>query len=489
MLITIGTLLLVATVVSAYQTWDDVDIQVVDSWTDPGGNGEDLRFDVSPDGSRIVMAGHTAANDVLVTDRDMNVLATLVPPEQDLVIEGVRWSINETWVCAWGSNDSTDHDLLWIWNASTYELTEELFENHTTPLTNLDSVLFMAFDEILVLAGRDVNGTSRVIIWQTVFSTMINDIPWEDNATVVHLGTDMMEVLCIDERGDVTSISSDDWLDTRDLGGYDAYPTANVLNVYDRQPNLVGYDDGTAIFWGGYPTSVENSTSFGDGPVQAVSWVFVDGSGYYLLATPSSEGGAQIGAFFYSVDGQPANPVSGPVIFPDAMTKMVKDVLVKDQVWCGFNDGTITLLSITTIPNLPPEVTIEAPEEREKIKGNFLAYGSYSDDRDRIEYVRVRWADRDWTMGAWEDADFSNGSWSYEVNVSTMRPSKVRLEVEVYDGRHYWNEYAIFDFVQEREDDDDGKWRQGIPGIPMALAILAVALYLMVRAYKKKWEA
>ncbi len=482
-LIAICILVLVASMVSAERYWDDVDIEVMGSWTDPGGGGQDLRFDVSTDGTRIVLAGHAAANDVLVADRDMNVLATLVSPDQGLIVEGVRWSESGKWVCAWGTADGMDHDRLWMWDGTSYEPTEELFENFTTPLQRLDSVLFVAYDDILVLAGRDENGTSRVMLWETAWSTVRRDFPWEDNATVLHLGTDMMSIVCIDERGNVSAIGGSDWSEVKDLEGHDAVPTSTSQGTYLRHPWIVGCEDGMAVLWAGFPTQLENSSSFGVGPVQAVAWSTMEGGSYYLLATPEDATRTNMTAYFYAVDQRPDNMVANPIVFPSSMTKMVTDVLVDGQVWCGFSDGTIALVNMTIIPDLPPEVTIEVPEKQQVFKENFLAQGTYWDDHDNVEWIRVRWEPE-----SWFDANFSDGEWSYEVNHSKFDDAELSLEVEIYDGRHV-NQTRVNFFAKNREGPDDDEWPPGIPLIPIVLLVLFLALLLMVRAYKRKWGA
>lgn len=468
-LATLCLLFILASLVSAERFWDDVEIRVVETWSDPGGGGRDLMFDVSSDGTRIVLAGYRAEGDLLVTDRGLDVLATLTPPGEGTTVEGVHWSQTGRWVYAWGTAEGVDHDLLWMWNGTSYEPTEELFENSTTPLARLDSVLFVAEDDILVLAGRDANGTSRVILWETLWSTVRRDLVWDGNATVSHVGTDISFIVCIDGRGNVTTIGGYDWDEVRDLGGHASTPTATSLNTYFRYTWIVGYVDGTAGFWGGYPLRLEMNASFGDGPVQATSFCIPFGEGYYLVATPDTSTTSRVAAYYFDAGVRADNPVSEPMVLPSTLTMMAMDLLVEGQVWCGFSDGSIALLNVTTVPDLPPWAAIEVPTWQQDVTGDFVASGTYHDDHDAIEYIRVSIAGSEW-----KDANFSDGRWTFPVDVSLYGEGEQRLVVAVYDGRTESFNETFFELPLTNGVKDE--WPRGVPAIP--LTVLAVGLLL-----------
>jgi len=474
-------LVLLAAVVSADEVlWEDVELVESGNWKDPGGSGSHLRFDQSYDGDRLVLLGYASPNDVRVTDRDLTTLAVLVPPNEDPVVEGVRWSETGDWVCAWGTAADEDRDLLWLWDGTTYQPSDWIFENFTTPLHDLDSILFMSLDAILALSGRDENGTSRVLLVETFTSAVRRDFPWEDNATVVQLGTDTMRLVCVDDRGIVTTIAGSDWTEVEVLGGHDVVPSSDSLGARRNLPWIVGYEDGSAGFWGGNPVVLQRSADLGTDPIQAISWAIAldEGDNYYLVGTPSPSGGSELMAYYFDLERGPDNPASEPVEYTSPMTSMVGDAKVNGQVWIAFEDGAIRLLNVTVIHDLPPTITIEVPRHQKEYRENFTATGIVTDDHDMIEYVRVRSGDG----FNWSDAEVVDGRWTFEVDVTVLEPDRVYFTVEAYDGRHRVSNITFFQVP--KDNDEGGEWPRGIPMIPIAAAVIVLTIYYYRRRQK-----
>ena len=467
-------LILVSAAVSADEVpYEPVEVVELGAWRDQGGLGKDLRFDQSPDGERLVLLGYASPHDLRVTDRDLKTLAVLDPPNDNAVVEGMRWSSTGEWVCAWGSADDVDHDLMWVWNGLTYQLSDWLYENFTTPLRQLDSAFFQSHDEILALAGRDENGTSRLLLVETSTSDIRRNIPWEDNATIIRLGTDQMRLVCIDERGTVMGIAGSNWENVDDLGGHDIAPSSDSLGIRTNQPWMVGYEDGSVAIWGGNPAIHERSAYFGPGPIQAISWVFVyrGGDSYYIVGTPGVSGGSTLMTYFYNPDLQPDGPASEPMEYASPVISLVGDSKVEGQVWAGFEDGTLRLFNVTIIPNLPPVITIESPIEWEKYREDFTATGIVTDDHDNIQFVTVIIEG-----GEGFRADVVGERWTYLVNISNVRRGSVSFHVVTSDGRNE-TENGTFFVVPWEVGDDDEELPRWFPLIPFTIAIIALTLF------------
>jgi hypothetical protein len=475
-------LVLVASIASADgPEWDDVELVELGKWQDPGGYGPIVQIDQTSDGDRLLVLASGSPDRIRITDRDLDTLAVLEPPHEDPLIEGAHWTDSGDWVYAWGSAEGVDHDLLWMWNTTDYRPSDWLFENYTTPLQRLYSAVFMPGDEILALAGRDDNGTSRVLIVETHTSDVRRDYPWEDNATVVRVGTDMMVVICLDERGTISTVGGSDWTSTVDLGGNDVAPSSDTLGLRDRLPWLVGYEDGGVSMWGGNPPVHERSTDFGDGPVQGLSWAMTDSFHYYMVAVPSASGGSVLSAYFYHLNEYPDYPASVPVEFTAPVTYMLGDIMVAGQVWIGFQDGTVRLMNASIIHNMIPVVTIEVPEFQKDYTEDFTATGIVTDDLDRLEYVRVLVGDGNWTP-----VEVTEGRWSYRVDVSKLSGGEGVFRVEAFDGKHLTENRTFFQLPPE--DDDEDKWGERIPWITLVVVIIALVPILLWRLRGGKAE-
>jgi hypothetical protein len=471
-------LLLVAAVASAnVPHWERVDLVEKGNWRDPGGLGSELRFDQTNDGERLVLLGYASPNDLRVVDRNVDTLAVLEPPGEDPVIEGVRWSDTGEWVCAWGMADGIDHDLLWIWNSTTYEPSDWLFENHTTPLADLDSILFMGGDEIMALAGRDANGTSLVILVETSTGDIRREVPWDDNATVVQLGTDTMRVVCIDERGTVSTISGFDWTEFEDLGGHDAEPSSDSLGLRTNQPWIVGYHDGSAAFWGGNPLVHERSAYLDEGPIQAITWVRTgsEGQNYYLVGTPSATRGSVLRAYYYDTTTEPDVPTSDSMGFPNPMTSMAGDAKVNGQAWIAFDDGSLSLVNVSIIPDLPPVITIETPIANKMYREDFTATGTVTDDHDNIQYVRVIIQG-----GEGFNATVTGDRWTYEVNITDVGTGVYTFIVVTSDGVHEASNSSSLQLPWVESEDDVLSGNQKLA----IVIVVALAIFLSWRYVK-----
>ncbi len=475
-LIAFCVLLLLMSVVSANQDWDDVDLEEVDHWKDPSGNGADLRIDISHDMDRLLLVGYGGPDEIRVVDRDIETIATLVPPGTDPTVKGARWSQSGTWIVAWGRSEGNDTDFLTAWNGTTYGPADNLFENDTTPLVEIGSAVFMASDDILFIGGRDVDGTSKVLLVETSTMNVHMNYTWENDATITYLGTDGLSLLCIDETGVLTSIGGTDWMEiVRFEEGSSREPSSQAISSPGRNPWAIGYEDGSVYFWRGYPIVASGDADLGSGPVQGVAWAFYDIGDYYMVALPGEGQGSQLSVLYHANDTATAVPVSDTIDTGSVVTMLMMDTKAPGNVWAAFADGSLGYYNVTTILDLPAEVTIDVPLHQQMYTGKVRFEGRFSDDHDNILSVRV-WIDE----SDRQDANLVGNVWWYEVDTDVYEGGQHVFNIEVFDGRHETSEIAFFQTPQEYEGDDD-EWRPGILLISLLIIAVVVIVVLLWR--------
>ena len=106
----------------------------------------------------------------------------------------------------------SDSDFFQVWDVPAYQPTDTPFENVTSSLPSISDARFLAGGLIMAIAGRDANGTSRLLIVETNNMNVHRNIPWEANATILYLRSDGIDLHVVDELGTVTTMSTTDWL-------------------------------------------------------------------------------------------------------------------------------------------------------------------------------------------------------------------------------------------------------------------------------------
>jgi hypothetical protein len=472
-------------------TWDYAGIKYEERWSSHGGDGEDLIFDFSPDGSYIVLSGYVEPNDLRVMERNMFPVTELHPPGPFTTIKGVHWSPMGTWIVTWGSIDSEDFEFLAVWDGITYERVQEPFINTTGPFMTINSVIFMQNDELMAIAGLYDDGISRVMLIETSTGRLINYLAWEDNTTVLSIVTDSESLICSDERGMITIISIEDWSNVQVFEGRSTRPSSHSYHPSIDRPWLVGYDDGWIHFWNGDPLAPAGATSFTDnGPIQGVAWASSENIGYYVVATPRHypNGGSWIFLAYYNNSTATLIPMDHDDRVEGVnVTMLMSDPVEFGCIWAGFADGSLARYRIYFREDLPPEITIDYPENGSKHNESFYARGDHFDDNGHlygvsdVQYVKIRVDD-----GEWDDVHFDveGTHWSYYIRVSNMTSGKHKITVESYDGRH--NNHTDITFIVPGEEEGPSYWVSSSSIILIIICVtVPIIVYIRYRRIRK----
>lgn len=350
----LGLLLLSSGAVPGGTAADDTaELLHVEDWRDGGHQGADLTVDISADGSRLLLMGYAAPDDVRVTDRDLVPVAVLEPGPNPFDVKGAAWSATDGSALVWGRAAGGDRDVILAYEAPTYALNGSYGASDYGGLVQVDAVCSFVMDIILAVAGRDANGTSMVNVLETASMAVIISTEYPLNATVVHIGDDMRDMVCVDSAGGVARFSSRNWALAQRIVDVVASPTSRC--IMEGRPWAIGGSDGNVSLFIYGRDKVDVRARVGDGPVRGLTWVSPENS-RVVAATPAPAGGSRLGLF--SVVGMPdgsENLSAGATLdIAGNVTMLVIDPADSDVILAAFEDGTLSAYRLRAPPPPPP---------------------------------------------------------------------------------------------------------------------------------------
>ncbi|UCC94092.1 MAG: hypothetical protein JSW25_05380 [Thermoplasmata archaeon] len=450
------------------------------SWEDPDGTTSYVTFEYSKDGTRLLVVSHGQVPKVRTMGRDLEGETPVdLGPDIEYSI-AARWSNTDQWAAiAWAHADGGP-DRLTLFDTTTWER-YDLFENETTPLEVISAFIFVARDDVLVLAGRDVNGTSRMLVFETRTLILLRDFQWRDNKTVRFMGYDSMDVQCVDDSGALTILKTRNWALGSTYHPFEELPTClSVTVTYLGHPWTIGYRNGHIAYYHTMDRS-ESTTDLVQHPIGGVAWVW-EVPNYYVVGWSNIDQDAEntrMRAYRFSGDSNNSYP-SSEIVFLNGRspTLMATDPLVEGQFLVGFTDG-LAVWRLVVREDLPPVVFIDSPKKGQTIEGYLHANGRVEDDWNRTRWVKYQIDGGNWS--------YANGTeeWTLIFDEHKFGEGEHTLIVQAYDGTHRSDPVKVKFNVPETPSD---QWPQGFPQVPCAVAVLIVAIIVMVRSYERKWR-
>jgi hypothetical protein len=316
-----------------------VDIVEGPEWRETGGGGQDLGLDFHPGGSRLLLVGYGAPGEVRVTDTELGTVAVIDLPEEDLEVRGALWSSGKGRVLVWGSSPGEANDSLLVYVPPHYTLNTTMVPREEVPLARIDAARFLAGDRILAVAGRDVNGTSRLLILEVGPFRLHRSYDFPGNATVVSIGTDNRTMLVLDDGGHLRPYRTTDWSPDGDPIELGDVPTASSYVIVGTW--AVGDASGQLTLVDGLRTDRRATLALGMGPVQAVSYGHSEESAF-LVAIPGEDGGSVLQVIQLREWEGPLEARSEKAISaPGEVTSMAVDPATPGGVLVGFADGSL----------------------------------------------------------------------------------------------------------------------------------------------------
>lgn len=254
-----------------------------------GGANFTLRYNL--DGSLLLLVGRTGPGDISIVDRDLGLVSRLELPSDDFHVAGARWSANTDTVIVWGTNGSEGRDSLLVYEWPTYEVNHSFVPRWLVPLEAITSAHLVAGELILAVAGRDVNGTSRIVVIETSPKEVKASYQYPGDLDVQCLEYEGRWLLAFDEEGGMMVISASDWamVECREV----LSDAPSTVMVRDDSLWVVGSEGGEVLAMDRRFTSRAEFESL-PGPVQAGCFIHFEGVDHYIVANPNGRGGSDV---------------------------------------------------------------------------------------------------------------------------------------------------------------------------------------------------
>ncbi len=456
-----STLLLVSVVAPVasfpYDPYAHAKLLEVASWRDPGGNGADLGLRISPGGDRLLLFGYGAPGEVRITDLDTSDPSIIEFPVPEFHAWGCDWSMSGNQVVVWGEDGNGPRIL--IFDTDTEKPIDSALWVDRVELAEITMVHFLADDIIVAVAGRDANGTSRLIFLEINQTSIRWNHVWEGNGTILTLEDNGGDVLILDSTETLTMLGGQNWNEfVRRPGALKGGPTAWSMPY--AMPWIVGDASGRVVT-ASYPLEAPFvNISVGDGPVLGVAWTPIRYSDF-IAATGTHGGGSHLSA--WQVSSSP------PFITGEwEMCSMEMDERVtmispypgsNNTVYVAAEDGSLHLVRYVVSP-LPTQVGIWDPDQIDgrgleplmlwypggesqnhrffmNHRGSLIAlrgFGAAKDLRvvDR-SFETVAELDVPWNPSNFEGLEWSHGD-RWLVTWGTLgSPDESRLTIRAYD--------------------------------------------------------
>ncbi len=458
--------------------WHEGAIEETGSWSEDDWAGGPYTMEYSYDGSMVMLVGYGGPDEVRIMDRNMTLLGKWEPTEPNLSVEGAYWSDSDERITVWGTNGTEENDTLLILSVPGFEPMDGINLTTDNTLVDITSARLVAYDVIIAIGGRTSEGASRLQVFEVETSHLLNDIGWKENATIVVLDSDGIDLVVIDDMGFIANIETMGWTPGTRWEGSGAPPSASCIGefVLDRIW-IIGYEDGKVRLWGELPRDLISEADTGDGPVLGVASLFF-APRYYAVAVPQGSGGSRITGWIHS--GTWGEWEWSNVIEASArVLSMDTDPQVAGQFLAAFDDGTIASYRTSIIPNMEPEINITAPPGNVEWKGVMTVEGEVIDEVGRVDWVRYSI-----DGGEWMDANGTN-EFTFDVDADAFGPGDHVIAIQTFDGVHDYEILYGFFIVDPPEDDEGEDFWFWFTGCTSMIVVFLIVMYYVLTGRKR----
>ena len=331
----------------------------------PGG-AIDFRFEYSYDGERLLFWGWTGPNDIRVMDRDLTLIKGIELPTEDWEVHGARWDHLGS-VIVWGHNGTGPDDTLLVYQYPDLELDTSFLPREVIPISTIDSAMLLADGLIMVVVGRDENGTSQIITLETRTDSVRSTHNVHGNLTIQTTGVLGDKFIALDVEGGATTISTYDWTyhdRIVDIEGPYAF-----ARLRTNHPWILGGQNGRVLIKEDYMLNRTFDMTF-DVPAQAACWVKSSLANNFIVALPKAGGGSIIQVYH---DRNGSIELGGELETKGTVTTMYSVIRVRfdperdSVISVGFGNGEFKQYNVTSDLQLTP---IYPPDPGDKDDGD-----------------------------------------------------------------------------------------------------------------------
>jgi hypothetical protein len=315
-----------------------------------GVAGGSVSLEWSYDGMRLLVMERGAQGlRAHLLGADLADKGALIPVELVWTPMGASWSDNGQWVLVWGSVGG-GNDILLAWNATSRDGTgNPLPPSSELGLPRIDAATLLANGKILAVAGRDVNGTARLRVYEVDPFRLHRDHALPGNASVLAMRLVEPYLVCVGSSGAVVVYESREW--TQDWSEYVVKGSPTAWCIGQGPWTLVADGAGHMAYIAVHEHYVPHNAT-ADGPVRGVAFAPGD-RGFHVVAVGEASASSELQVWAVGPKRPhvlTAVPASGTVTW--AVGHPTND----DQVVVAMLDGTIRSyrLETTIIPAPEP---------------------------------------------------------------------------------------------------------------------------------------
>ncbi|NIW84599.1 MAG: hypothetical protein GWN18_19005 [Thermoplasmata archaeon] len=327
------------------------ELERLDKGLGPGTAGAPVRMMYDKTGERVLIQGREGVDDLRVLDNDLNTLAVLEPPYEDFHVSGAIMSWYGERVITWGRTPFNSTDVVVTYNLTHFEPEPGYLPTGTIPLVEIDHINLMGDGIILVVGGRDGNGTNRLLFIETTTKREMKNDTIPGNREVMYIGHDGVKMIVALEGGMVLVYQTRDWGFETSFQVFDDAFTA--IDIKPRTDWFFGNADGDVVGFTFYAHMEFQNMTMKRGPVQGI--YSVERFRHQAVASPGEGSGSLLTVWMYNGEGwviESSSMTDRPV------TSLVGDPMHDTTFAACLDDGSIEFYMIVLV-----EEELEPPKE------------------------------------------------------------------------------------------------------------------------------
>jgi len=323
-------------------------IERVEKGLEPGTAGEPVRFMYDQEGSQMLLWGYEHRNDLRILGNDLTTKGILVLPYEDFIVSGATLAYSGRWVFAWGRTPFNDTDLLVAYNLTDHRLDREHIPEGTVPLTEIDDVNLMGEGLILVVTGRDGNGTNRVVFIETAKMTELKNDTIPDNRAVISIDHDGVMMILVMDDGGILVYSTNYWtLEVQFQVFNGPFTSFEIKETTDWH---FANADGEVVGMTYYDNYSFLNLTTPNGPIRAI--YSVEYFGHMVTSIPDDSSSTELDVWKMEIKGW---KMQSSIIIDGTVTSFVEDPAHNNTFAVGLSDGSIELYQVVVIKDpIPP---------------------------------------------------------------------------------------------------------------------------------------
>ena len=322
----------------------------------PGSVVGPYQISYDHNGSQLLLWDRGGQGELRVLSGSFATLGTVELPATGFEVKGAQFGDATGHVIVWGRAASSANDTIIVFQPGDYATVPGYVPEGMVPLVSMDTVRFFDMNRILAVAGRDVNGTSRVVVIEMSTGLVMTNDTVDGNSTVVDIGNDCHSMTVLDDTGSVAVYQTTSWQMVRREKLFDGPFTS--YNI-DARRKWVFVSDDSFVAWRYSPDASWVRGTVDGGAITSAVYLSLPMHGRIVAAVPAAEGGSTLQ--LWRLDETLVYVMDEEVSTDVAVSVLIGDPSSNDVMTVGFVDGSLKRyqLTIDPVPKETDEFNIE----------------------------------------------------------------------------------------------------------------------------------